>query len=384
LGNYRSEFFYHSPNQKKLLNARFRGLRFFVLRKFYEIKSPGSRFLEPWRNGGKAQTALLFLFFNSSFFIILEKLRGRVGALFCFNLKYANIILLSFMGIFLKISSGKIIFALIAAILLGGFFAAGNVLASSAPVLTLNGEIKMIMASGSSYNDPGAQCLDDSGNQLPVAISGNVDTLTTGDYTINYDCQDGRGNQAGRISRTVTVSVKPASAARPCFSQRACVKVVFGEWRDCVNGRRSRYIISLDNVDCCFTQEQAAGEQEDCSSTIAVLGVKLYPAGSLLRVPSHKIYVVISTDTAKYISDLKELGKYRGREIFNVSDETLARYRQVLGAKIYADGALLRGPDKKIYVIVLGKKYYISSLKELAGYKNSKINNVSAEVINSY
>jgi len=55
-----------------------------------------------------------------------------------------------------------------------------------------------------------------------------------------------------------------------------------------------------------------------------------------------------------------------------------------LGVKIYADGTLLRTPDKKIYVIINGQKNYISTLKQLAKYKNSKIYNVTAEVLANY
>jgi hypothetical protein len=276
-----------------------------------------------------------------------------------------------------KISIRKIIFTLAAAMMLGVFFAADKVLAATAPILALNGEANMILAYGSSYNDPGAQCQDALGNQLSVTVSGNVDVFTAGKYTINYDCQESE-NKVG-LSRTVSVNIKPASPIGSCF-KKACVKVVFGEWGDCANGWRSRSMISLDNADCCFTQEQVAGEQEAC----AVLGVKLYPAGSLLRVPSHKIYFVVSTSTVKYVSGLKELWQYRGREIFNVSEEILIQYKQILGVKIYADGTLLRGPDYRIYLIANGRKQYISSFPELAKYKNHKTYNVSADVLAQY
>jgi hypothetical protein len=124
------------------------------------------------------------------------------------------------------------------------------------------------------------------------------------------------------------------------------------------------------------TTKPAAGGQ--------VFGVKIYPIGSLLRTPNKRIYVIVSTSTVKYISSLKELFTYRGRTIYNVSYEVLAQYKQVLGIKIYPDGTLLRGPDLKIYVILNGKKNYISSLKELWKYRNHKLYNVRADVIASY
>ncbi|MCX6785613.1 MAG: peptidoglycan-binding domain-containing protein [Candidatus Komeilibacteria bacterium] len=56
----------------------------------------------------------------------------------------------------------------------------------------------------------------------------------------------------------------------------------------------------------------------------------------------------------------------------------------VLGVKTYANGALLRGSDKKIYVLVNGQKQHITSLAELAKYRGQKIYDVNDAVVNSY
>lgn len=276
----------------------------------------------------------------------------------------------------------QLVFAGAAVVVLGGFFAVNCALAA-APVLTLNGDTSITLANGSAYNEPGAQCLDVSGNQLSVIISGTVDALTAGRYVVDYDCQDGNGNNAERIYRTVIVSAKSTNSTGSGLLP-ACVNVVYGDWRACANGLRSRIMTSLDNVYCAFTAEQVAGEQGTCSSTAAVLGVKIYSAGTLLRTPNNKIYVLISTTTALYVPDQKTLRAYKGREIFNVSDETLAQYRQVLSVKIYADGTLLRGTNHKIYVIIGGKKHHILDLAELHEYFGHRIINVSAEVLAQY
>jgi len=276
----------------------------------------------------------------------------------------------------------RLVFAGAAVAVLCGFFAVNSALAA-APVLTLNGDTSITLANGSAYNEQGAQCLDVSGNQLAVIISGTVDALTAARYIIDYDCQDNNGNNAERIYRTVTVNAKPANSAGSGFLP-TCINVVYGEWRACANGLRSRTMTSLDNVYCAFTAQQVAGEQGTCSSTAAVLGVKVYSSGTLLRTPNNKIYALISTTSVLYIPDQKSLRAYKGHEIFNVSAETLAKYQQVLGVKIYADGTLLRGPDHKIYVIISGKKHHILDLAELREYRGHKIINVSDEVLAQY
>ena len=57
---------------------------------------------------------------------------------------------------------------------------------------------------------------------------------------------------------------------------------------------------------------------------------------------------------------------------------------QVLGEKRFGEGSLLRGPDKKIYVISGGNKVRVASLAELKKYKGKKINNVSQSELDRY
>jgi hypothetical protein len=167
-----------------------------------------------------------------------------------------------------------------------------------------------------------------------------------------------------------------------------CVSVNYSEWEDCINDVQYRNVLSKLPNYCFLTVSQQAARSRICGGNIMtggqVLGVKIYPVGSLLRAPNKKIYAIVSTSTVKYISSLKELWIYRGHAIFNISYETLAQYKQVLGVKVYADGTLLRGPDHKIYVIINGKKQPIRSLKELMKYRGQKIIDVSAEVLTAY
>ncbi|HNZ51578.1 MAG TPA: peptidoglycan-binding domain-containing protein [bacterium] len=58
--------------------------------------------------------------------------------------------------------------------------------------------------------------------------------------------------------------------------------------------------------------------------------------------------------------------------------------QQVLGETTYADGTLLRGSDRRIFVVVDGKLQHILTLKELAQYANQEILDVEDSIIASY
>lgn len=58
---------------------------------------------------------------------------------------------------------------------------------------------------------------------------------------------------------------------------------------------------------------------------------------------------------------------------------------KVLSVKIYTDGTLLRGKDKKVYVIKKGKKQHIKTLKELKKYYfGKKIYDVDNDILSKY
>lgn len=119
-----------------------------------------------------------------------------------------------------------------------------------------------------------------------------------------------------------------------------------------------------------------------------VLGTQLYADGTLLRGTDHKIYVVVNGQLV-YVTGPSQLYRYIGRPILNVLDSVIANWGNgrsgaVLGVQAHANGTLLRGPDMRIYVLVNGKLRYIPSLKELAKYRGKKIFDVSAEAIAQY
>lgn len=118
-----------------------------------------------------------------------------------------------------------------------------------------------------------------------------------------------------------------------------------------------------------------------------VLSKVVYADGTLLRAPNKRIYVVVN-GKLRYIPGLKALAKYIGQEIIDVSYEVINSFEVetgvVLGDTRYADGTLLRGPDLRIYVLINGKLHYIPSLAELFKYRGKEIINVTDAVLAKY
>lgn len=80
-----------------------------------------------------------------------------------------------------------------------------NVVDTTAPVVTLNGDSTITMNVGDTYTELGATVTDKSGETLTATISGTVDTATAGTYTVSYTATDSSGNTK-TITRTVIVN----------------------------------------------------------------------------------------------------------------------------------------------------------------------------------
>jgi hypothetical protein len=76
------------------------------------------------------------------------------------------------------------------------------------PVLTLNGESRVTVPSGSTYVDDGASAEDNiDGDISPsVTVTNPVNTALVGEYTVTYNVRDRAGNNADPITRTVLVA----------------------------------------------------------------------------------------------------------------------------------------------------------------------------------
>ena len=80
-----------------------------------------------------------------------------------------------------------------------------NVVDTVAPVITLNGNSSMTIQCGSTFTDPGASATDACAGNRPVTVSGSVNANAVGTYTLTYSANDGNGNNATPVTRTVNV-----------------------------------------------------------------------------------------------------------------------------------------------------------------------------------
>ena len=82
-----------------------------------------------------------------------------------------------------------------------------NVVDTTVPVITLEGEATVTLEVGTSYTDAGATARDDYDGD----ISNNIITINTvdkdvvGEYTITYNVSDANGNAAEEVIRTVII-----------------------------------------------------------------------------------------------------------------------------------------------------------------------------------
>ncbi|MBT6958693.1 MAG: DUF5011 domain-containing protein, partial [Opitutae bacterium] len=76
-----------------------------------------------------------------------------------------------------------------------------------APVITLNGDVEMVVEVKSAFEDPGATVVDAYEGDLiaKLTVAGTVDTDKPGEYTLLYKASDSAGNEV-QVSRKVTVS----------------------------------------------------------------------------------------------------------------------------------------------------------------------------------
>ena len=80
---------------------------------------------------------------------------------------------------------------------------------TTAPVITLNGPNQVTLTLGDVYVEPGATASDACDDDVPVTVSGAVDTSTIGEYTRTYNAVDDCGNPALPVTRTVSVQALP-------------------------------------------------------------------------------------------------------------------------------------------------------------------------------
>ena len=93
-----------------------------------------------------------------------------------------------------------------------------NVVDTTAPVITINGDNPVTVELGDTYEDAGASATDASQTHT-LETTGSVDTSTAGTYTITYTASDASGNTA-TDTRTVNVvdTVAPVFTSASTFT----------------------------------------------------------------------------------------------------------------------------------------------------------------------
>ena len=82
--------------------------------------------------------------------------------------------------------------------------AAGPPEDNNPPTITIIGDDPLTIQAGSTYDDPGYTCTDDTDPAPTVTTSGTVDTSSPGTYTVTYTCTDSSDNSS-TATREVTV-----------------------------------------------------------------------------------------------------------------------------------------------------------------------------------
>jgi hypothetical protein len=175
-----------------------------------------------------------------------------------------------------------------------------------------------------------------------------------------------------------------AARVKTCLEFQDCSSVTYSAWGTCFLGVQSRNIIARAEPNCKTTPAQELARIRRCSGS--VLGEKVFADGTLVRSSDGKTYVVVN-EKLKYIASLKELVKYAGKEIIKVDDSIIASFPKtaVLGVKKYGEGQLIRNNNVKVYVIINGKKKHILNIPELAKYYFGKpIYHVTTEELADY
>jgi len=152
------------------------------------------------------------------------------------------------------------------------------------PVITLNGEANVTVVEGDVYEELGATAIDDVDANVSVAISGNVDTLVVGQYTVTYTAIDSAGNRA-TLTRTVNiVDVTPPNItlngeANITLEQNAVYTELGATALDGVDGNVSVTITGtvdtsiVGSYTIIYTAQDNAGNESNSTRVITVIDV---------------------------------------------------------------------------------------------------------------
>jgi hypothetical protein len=91
-----------------------------------------------------------------------------------------------------------------------------DVIDTTDPIITINGESVVTVMLGSTYTDAGATATDNVDGTITVTTTGSVNTSTVGTYTITYTATDAANNTA--TSSRVVIVVTPPDTTAPVIT----------------------------------------------------------------------------------------------------------------------------------------------------------------------
>lgn len=206
------------------------------------------------------------------------------------------------------------------------------------PSITLKGNKTITVYLGNSYYEPGYTAYDNCDGDITdkVISTGSVDTNKIGNYTINYEVSDNKGNKAN-IERTVIVKLKPS------YYGNGNIYLTFDDGPSYLT-REILDILDEENVKATFFVTSANEDTKRAYNSGHTIGLHTY---------SHD-YAYVYANSNNYFNDLNKISD----KVYNVIG--------IRSKFIRFPGGSSNTVSKKYYP---GIMTYLTSEVSLRGYK---------------
>ncbi|MEA3449713.1 MAG: hypothetical protein U9Q85_01925 [Patescibacteria group bacterium] len=145
-------------------------------------------------------------------------------------------------------------------------------------------------------------------------------------------------------------------------------------------------IINGDGADEIVVTKEPRQEQTEAKNNkknddeIVVLDNMDYKDGALLRGTDKKVYV-IKNGARQHIKTLAQLRQYAGTPIIDVDENTLNQYD---GSNTNEESQLIRDQKHRIYLIENNTRLHIKTMAQLRQYAGQPITDVADDVVEQY
>lgn len=163
------------------------------------------------------------------------------------------------------------------------------------PIITLTGDSKIDIELGTTFIDPGATAIDliDGDLSSLIIISGTIDTLSVGTYTIIYTVLDSSGNSSS-ITRTIVVSLDVPPVITLVGS--STINIIIGD------NYTDLGATAKDNIDGDLSSSLTVSGTVD-SSTLGIYIIEYSVLDSAGNIASLVRTVIVSQATIYFESD---------------------------------------------------------------------------------